>query len=121
MNGKYQISNLGRVKSLHYNNTKESKLLHQSIINHYYSVNLWKHEKGKQHRIHRLVATHFIPNPLHLPEINHKDENKLNNRVDNLEWCDHKYNCNYGTRNKRISRPVQCIETGIIYPSILIT
>ena len=117
--GKYQISNLGRVKSLNYNNTKKSKLLHQSLINSYYSVCLWKRGKGKQYRVHRLVAIHFIDNPLHLPEVNHKDENKLNNCVDNLEWCDSKYNCNYGMRNKKLSKPVQCIETGIVYPSIL--
>lgn len=119
--GKYQISNLGRVKSLNYNNTKESKLLHQSLINNYYSVYLWKRGKGKQYRIHRLVAIHFIDNPDNLPEVNHIDENKLNNRVDNLEWCNRKYNCNYGNRNKKLSRPIQCIETGIIYPSILQT
>ena len=117
--GKYQISSLGRVKSLKYNNTKESKLLHQSLINNYYSVCLWKQRKGKQYRIHRLVAEAFIPNPLHLPEVNHIDENKLNNNVDNLEWCSSKYNCNYGARNKKLSKPVQCVETGIIYPSIL--
>lgn len=116
---KYQISNLGRVKSLNYNNTKKSKLLHQSLINNYYSVCLWKQGKGKQHRIHRLVAEAFIENPDNLSEVNHKDEDKLNNEVSNLEWCDSKYNCNYGTRNKKLSRPVQCIETGIIYPSIL--
>ena len=116
---KYQISNLSRVKSLNYNNTKESKLLHQSLINNYYSVCLWKQGKGKQYRIHRLVAIHFIDNPDNLPEVNHKDENKLNNCVDNLEWCNSKYNCNYGMRNKKLSKPVQCIETGIVYPSIL--
>lgn len=53
--------------------------------------------------VHRFIAECFIPNPNNLPEINHKDENKTNNCVDNLEWCDHKYNINYGTRNKRSS------------------
>lgn len=60
---------------------------------------------GKRYRsksIHRLVAQTFIPNPNNLPQVNHKDENKLNNCVENLEWCSNKYNANYGSRNKRI-------------------
>lgn len=52
--------------------------------------------------LHRLVAMTFIKNDNMLPEVNHKDENKLNNNVDNLEWCSHKYNSNYGTRVSRI-------------------
>ena len=78
--------------------------------------------------IHRLVAEAFIPNPDDLPIINHKDENKLNNVVSNLEWCTHKYNSNYGTINKRLSKkkinntynmtPIKCVETNIIYKSI---
>lgn len=59
--------------------------------------------KRKKERLHRLVAIAFLPNPLDLPQVNHKDENKENNRADNLEWCDAKYNCNYGTRNQKIS------------------
>ena len=57
-------------------------------------------KEGKQNYLlgHRIVATTFIPNPDNLPQVNHKDENKLNNSVDNLEWCDEKYNSNYGTR-----------------------
>ena len=116
---KYLISNTGKVKSLSYNNTKKSKLLKPSIHNGYYSVCLWQNSKGKQHRVNRLVAEAFIPNPLNLPEVNHKDENKLNNQVENLEWCNSKYNCNYGNRNQKLSRPIQCIETKVIYPSIL--
>lgn len=60
-----------------------------------------KNGKKKSLLLHRLVAKNFIPNPDELPEINHKDENKSNN-IDNLEWCTHKYNSNYGTRVSRI-------------------
>lgn len=81
----------------------------------YIQIRLNKYGKGKKYYVHRLVAEAFIPNPDNLPEVNHKDENKQNNFVyinedgtvdlekSNLEYCDHLYNCNYGTRNKRVS------------------
>lgn len=91
------------------------------MLNGYKYVNLCKNNKIKTFRIHRLVAEMFIKNPNGLTQINHKDENKLNNRVDNLEWCTPKYNVNYGIRNNKamLSRgiPVKCIETSLIYPS----
>jgi hypothetical protein len=62
---------------------------------------LCKNKHNKRKTIHRLVATAFIPNPSELPCINHKDENPINNHVDNLEWCTHKYNTNYGTAIER--------------------
>ena len=84
-------------------------------------MNLCKNNKTKTHRVHRLVAEAFIPNPKSLPQINHKDEDKSNNHVNNLEWCTSLYNINYGTRNNKaiISRgtPVKCIETNTVYPS----
>ena len=96
--GKYQVSNLGRVKSLNYNHTKKEKILSDYPNTYgYLYVNLYKNGKGKPFYIHKLVAQAFIDNPNNYREINHKDENKQNNRVENLEWCNRKYNCNYGT------------------------
>lgn len=70
----------------------------------YLFVHLYKNSKPKKFLIHRLVSQAFIPNPLNLPFVNHKDEDKTNNKVENLEWCTHEYNLNYGTRNERISK-----------------
>lgn len=102
--GKYQISSHGNVKSLNYNRTGKEHLLIQSIDKHsYHSIHLCLYGKYKCFFIHRLVSEAFIPNPDNLPCVNHKDENKHNNHVDNLEWCTHKYNNEYGTRLKRVS------------------
>ena len=128
MNGLYQVSNLGRVKSLHYRHSNTHTILKTHIYRGgYIRVALSKDGKTKLYHIHRLVAEAFIENPDNLPEINHKDENKLNNEASNLEWCTHRENSNYGTRGKRISKAhinntyntkaVQCIETGMIYES----
>lgn len=116
----YEVSNYGRVRSLDRyvrgasNSTqlKRGRILKPCVSkNGYYLVVLDKKSKS----VHRLVAIAFIPNPYNLPCVNHKDENKLNNFVNinengtvdleksNLEWCDHKYNMNYGTVKKRIS------------------
>ena len=104
--GKYQVSNLGKVKSLkdRYGNPRE-KILHQGKnSNGYLLVVLYKEGKLKHYLVHRLVANAFIPNPNNYPYVNHKDENPSNNCVDNLEWCDAKYNINYGTCiNRRVS------------------
>lgn len=102
--GKYQVSSLGNIKSLNYNGKKEIKQLKPCIKGgNYYGVVLCKNGIKKELQIHRLVAQAFIPNPNNLPEVNHKDENKINNCVDNLEWCTSKYNANYGNRNKKLS------------------
>ena len=96
--GLYQVSNLGRVKSLNYNRTGKECILKYGInTDGYLYVILSKNCICKNRTIHRLVATAFIDNPDNLPYINHKDENKLNNRVENLEWCTAEYNSNYGT------------------------
>ena len=107
----YQISTMGRVKSLGNNKTRKDKILKSYKNNKgYLVVHLYKEGKVKGYSIHRLVTSAFIPNPNNLPQVNHKDEDKTNNRVDNLEWCDNDYNRNYGTRTERVfyklSKPV---------------
>ena len=99
--GHYQVSNFGRVKSIKFG---KEIILKQNIRGGYYIVNLSKNGIVKTYLVHRLVAEAFIDNTDNLPEVNHKDENKLNNNVDNLEWCTHEYNINYGTRNKKVSK-----------------
>lgn len=100
--GLYQISNLGRVKSLRFG--KEKILKYGKSGKGYFFVNLCKNGEYKSYIVHRLIAKAFIPNPENLPEVNHKDENKQNNCVENLEWCTHKYNNNYRTRNNRMAK-----------------
>ena len=96
--GLYQISNLGRVHSYY-----KRDILEPKEDKGYLRVGLYKNGKRKPYSIHRLVAEAFIPNPNNYPQVNHKDEDKSNNRVSNLEWCTAKYNINYGTHNKRMS------------------
>jgi len=93
--GYYKISNLGNVKNLKTGkiNIPKSK--------GYQTVTLYKDGVKKITTIHRLVAKAFIPNPNNYDIVNHKDETKNNNRADNLEWCDEKYNANYGTLQER--------------------
>lgn len=103
--GLYEVSNFGRVKSLNYRNTGRTELLNLfKDIGGYLKVGLNKNGKKKIFFVHRLVAETFIPNPNNLPFINHIDENKKNNSVDNLEWCTREYNNNYGTRNERSAK-----------------
>ena len=104
LNPNYEVSNYGNVRSLdHYNTNGKAIILYKGrkikpiIKGSYYTITISK----KQLYIHRLVAETFIPNPSNYPQVNHKDENKLNNCVDNLEWCTCHYNINYGARNNK--------------------
>ena len=103
--GLYQVSNLGRVKSFR-KSTKhywqdEYILKPTTSENGYCNVTLYDKTVRHKFLVHRLVADAFIPNPDNLPQINHKDENPLNNAVDNLEWCTAEYNNAYGTAKIR--------------------
>lgn len=121
--GRYQVSNLGRIRSIGGITWKTDRILKTEIgVGGYVRVGLFKDNKQKHYRVHRLVAQAFITNPDNLPEVNHIDENKLNNRVENLEWCTSEYNHNYGTINQRVaqnqSKRIECIETGEIFNSV---
>ena len=89
--GLYEVSNLGRIR-----NKKTGRILKLETSHQGYKRIRFS-KGGKKFAVHRLVAEAFIPNPQNLPMINHKDEDKTNNAVDNLEYCDCKYNNNYGT------------------------
>lgn len=118
--GLYQISNYGNVKSLsrqHWNGngwwTSKDRILVPRTSknkNHYYSVQLVKEGVKRNTNIHRIVAEHFLENPNNLEYVNHINENKLDNRVENLEWCSPKYNATYGNMeevNKGKRKPIQ--------------
>lgn len=85
--GKYQISNCGRVKSLKRSGRKLEKILILTLGKRgYWTIGLYNKQKVKRRPIHRLIAETFIPNPLNKREVNHKDSDKLNNKIENLEW-----------------------------------
>lgn len=139
--GDYEVSNLGRVKSVdriklvkdpksnreYYRHFPESIKTTSHDPKGYVIVSLKSSGKHSRHRMHRLVAEAFIPNPGNLPQVNHKDENKDNNSVDNLEWCTNEYNGKYGTRIQRISEKrrgksthnaIRVIIDNVYYPSL---
>ena len=130
--GKYKISNLGRVKSLKYMHQNHENILKLIKTQYgYYKIKLCAEGKVKTYLVHRLVAKTFIPNPNNYPCINHKDENKQNNYVDNLEWCTIAYNNAYGTHNESVRQHQQSKRVGQfkldnmelinIYPSVAST
>lgn len=93
--GHYQVSNLGNVR-----NTRNNYVYHMYAKNkRYYTVVLYYNGKRITKRVHRLVAETFISNPNNLPQVNHKDLNKQNNNVDNLEWCDASFNVRHAIKN----------------------
>ena len=134
----YCVSNKGRVKTLQKYNLRgqlrKEKILKQYINKKgYLYVVLFKDRKCKKFRVHRLVAESFLPNPDHLPCINHKSEIKTQNNVENLEFCSVAYNNAYGTARERSSKkqlndpnkstPIKCLDLETnettYYPSIM--
>lgn len=115
----YEVSNLGNVRRK-YTNKQLSYNTHKTG---YLNVHLSNRKNKRRVNIHRLVAEAFIPNPENKPQVNHIDEDKTNNRVDNLEWVTAKENANHGTRNKRAGQnksiKIKCLETGVIYGSLI--
>lgn len=120
--GRYQVSNLGRVKSLDYMHTGKPKVMKLTVCKTgYLSIEL----KGKPYRVHRLVASVFVPNPDNKSEVNHINGNIQDNTVGNLEWCTPSENVSHAwksglqkmteERRKKHSRKVVCVETGIEY------
>ena len=105
--GLYEVSNTGQVRSMNYNRTGVPGLLHPEVKKGegslpYLRVIMHKDKRQKKFLVHRLVAQAFLPNPLNLPQVNHKDCNVQNNRVENLEWCDARYNTTYGDAKKKM-------------------
>lgn len=144
--GLYQVSSTGQVRSvdrmLSYMNhgtwcsrIHRGKLLKQDIDEDgYCRINLRKNSKDFRFGVHRLVAAAFIDNPNDLPVVNHKDGNKQHNCISNLEWCTVEYNNHHaasiGLRphsiyedrtavKRKLSHPVRCIESGVVYPSMI--
>ena len=116
--GLYAVTSCGKVWS--YRRNRFLKVRNKG--DGYVKVTLTdRNGKAKDRSIHRLVAETYIPNPDKLPEVNHKNEDRAKNNVQNLEWCTRQYNTNYGTRAskfiKTVGKDVVCLETGISYES----
>lgn len=102
--GLYKVSNKGRVYGL-----ARKMMMHPEVSNGYLRVTFTVDKKKKKYNVHRLVAAAFIENPNNYPQINHKDENRGNNCVENLEWCTARYNINYGNRNTKVSNRAKMV------------
>ena len=117
----YEVSNLGRIRRYAHNNPHHNSdgLLRPSIRRGYYHVVLCVNGIRKSFSVHRLVASSFIPNPNRFLYVNHKDENKLNNIVTNLEWCSARYNTNYGSNLDRRGKTRKEKHSG--YKAVVVT
>ena len=115
--GLYEVSNKGNVYSVERMDAlgrEQGGLVLKPKYNNrgYLMVSLYKNGKLKNRTVHRIVAEAFIPNPKGFLEINHKDENKSNNELFNLEWCTREHNVKYGTSIERISKKVRAVNIG---------
>ena len=96
---KYEVSNLGKVRNIKSGRMLKPHLNHNGYLKHH----LYRHDKQKELFLHRILAIAFIDNPGKKPQVNHIDENKLNNDLSNLEWCTGRENLVHGTRTKRVA------------------
>ena len=114
--GLYAVTFSGKVWSY-----RKNIFLKPFLSRGYLKVRLYKNGTNEQKFIHRLVAEEFLRNPQNLPQVNHKDENKQNNCAENLEWCDTKYNINYGKHNEMVAKShckkVYCVELDRVFES----
>ena len=120
--GKYQVSNLGNVRSTNYNGTQRTRNMVLCEREGYDSVHLRIDGKGSTESVHRLVAMSFIPNPDNKPQVNHKNGDRKDNRVENLEWCTNSENMIHKHRTMGCPGPfyssVVCVETGEFFFSL---
>lgn len=119
--GNYEVSTLGRIRTIPHECCDKlgrkrwvAECIKATRLNPkgYKMINVRYNRKHYTFKVHRIVAQTFIPNPNNLPEVNHKDEDKQNNSVDNLEWCTHQYNSAYGTRGERVGAKLKIIQKG---------
>lgn len=114
----YGVTSCGLVYSY-----KSKKFIKPFVCNGYLRVKLSVQGEENNYYVHRLVAETYIPNQNNFPQINHKDENKTNNCIGNLEWCTSKYNINYGKHNEKVSqtmkKQVLCLELNEIFDSAI--
>lgn len=107
----YEISNLGRVKSFRVDNINGKIMKPYKTTKGYLQIDIsldGRKRKNRKHlAVHRLVAEAFLPNENNLPQVNHKDEDKENNCVENLEWCDNDYNAHYGNHIENVANAIR--------------
>lgn len=121
----YEVSNLGKVRSLNFDGSNKTKIMTPYDVHGYKRIRIFKNKVPRSTGVHRLVAEAFICNPDKKEFVNHKDGNKSNNSVDNLEWATHSENTLHAFRVLKVKphggkkkRAVKIIETGQIFSSV---
>lgn len=118
--GLYQASNLGHIRSVGYRQSSRGRNKDYYILNPgrdtsgYLNCVLFKNKIRKSYKVHRLIAQTFIDNPFNYTDVNHKNEIKDDNRIENLEWVTHEQNMRYGTIRDRMKQKMQSISKQVI-------